>query len=180
MDRPLPVGAYEALKQFLGQWAGTTQWQSTPWGPARSAAAGVTFSRTGAGLAVTLSYHHSNADGTHTEGHGVFTVDPDHPDTLWYRVNSLGLPPEPPARAGWRDGTLTVERHSGHGTARHTYRIADGLLTHTAAVRLGSAGTFTPVMTSVYRRRPAGAGAAAGPDAGEGLSPGSPRGTSTA
>ncbi len=157
MDRPVPGSAYEELQAFLGDWAGTTHWQASPWGVARTAPSDVTFSRAVAGLAVTMSYGHANSDGTRSEGHGVFTTDPDRPEVLWYHVNSMGLPPEPPARALWRGGTLTVERRSDHGTARHTYRLDDGVLTHAASVRLGKALEFIPFLTSVYRRVPAGA-----------------------
>ena len=154
MDRPLPGSAHEALEEFLGHWTGTTQWQATPWGPARSAALELTFARAAAGLAVTHSYRHTEADGTRSEGHGVFTMDPDRTDTLWYHVNSMGRPPEGPARASFQDGVLTMERRSERGTSRHTFRVDDGVLTHTAGLRLGSASEFTPFMVSVCRRVP--------------------------
>jgi hypothetical protein len=161
MDRPLPGSALEALGAFLGDWAGTTQWEATPWGPARSAEVAISFARAAAGFAVAASYRHTEADGSRTEGHGVFTVDKDRPDALWYHVNSLGLPPEAPARASWREGTLTVERRSERGIARHTFRVDDGVLTHSAGLRLGAASEFTPFMTSVCRRASAPAAAPA-------------------
>jgi hypothetical protein len=152
VDGPLPGSAYEALEAFLGRWAGTTQWEATPWGPARAAESELVFARAAAGLAVTHSYRHTDVDGTRSEGHGVFTMDPDRPDILWYHVNSMGLPPEPPARASWQHGTLTVERRSDRGTARHTFRVADGVLTHSAGLRLGAATDFTPFMATACRR----------------------------
>ena len=152
MDRPLPGSAHAALEAFLGYWAGTTQWEATPWGPARVAAVELTFARAAAGLAVTHSYRHTEADGARSEGHGVFTPDPGRPDTFFYHVNSRGLPPEAAARASWHEGTLTMERRSDRGTARHTFRVDDDVLTHSAGLRLGSASEFTPFMTSVCRR----------------------------
>ncbi|MGO4491442.1 DUF1579 domain-containing protein [Arthrobacter sp. 2YAF22_2] len=154
MDRPLPGSAHEALEGFLGHWSGTTQWEATAWGPARTAAAEVVFARAAAGLAVTMSYRHLDADGSKAEGVGVFTMDRAHPDTLWYHVNSMGLPPEAPARASWHDGTLTIERRSDRGAARHTLRVEGGRLTHAAGLRLGSALEFSPFMTTVCRRVP--------------------------
>ena len=153
MERPAG-SALEELHAFLGDWAGTTQWEATPWGPARSAEVAISFARAAAGLAVTASYRHTEADGSHTEGHGVFTADKDRPDRLWYHVNSLGLPPEAPAPAGWHEGALIVERRSERGTARHTFRVENGVLTHSAGLRLGTAGEFTPFMASVCRRVP--------------------------
>lgn len=114
MDRPLPGSAHEALEVFLGHWVGTTQWQATPWGPAREAAVELTFTRAAAGLAVTHSYRHTEADGTRSEGHGVFTMDPSRLDTLWYHVNSMGLPRRHPrAPAGRR----APSRWNGAATA---------------------------------------------------------------
>ena len=112
VDRPLPGSACEALEAFLGHWTGTTHWEATAWGPARTADTEIIFSRAAAGLAVTQSYRHTDADGTRSEGHGVFTTDPDHPEAFWYHVNSLGLPPEGPrARRHGR-------RHLDRGTAK--------------------------------------------------------------
>ena len=102
MDRPLPGSACAALEPFLGRWTGTTHWEATAWGPARSAESEIIFSPAAAGLAVTQSYRHTDEDGSRSEGHGVFTMDPDRPDTFWYHVNSMGLPPEAPARASWK------------------------------------------------------------------------------
>jgi len=154
MDRPLPGSAQEALEAFLGRWTGTTQWEATQWGPARTTAAEMTFSRVAAGFAVTASYRHTEADGNCSEGQGVFTADPDHPDLLLYFVNSRGLPPDPPARASWLDGILTVDRRSGRGTARHTFQVVGNVLTHTAGLRLGAATEFTRFMTSIGQRVP--------------------------
>jgi len=156
VDRPLRGSACEVLGEFLGRWTGTTHWEATAWGPARSAESEIVFSSAAAGLAVTHSYRHTDADGTRSEGHGVFTTDPNHPETLRYHVNSMGLPPEAPARAGLEAGTLTVERRSDRGTARHTFRVDGGVLTHAAGLRLGQVSGFTPFMTTVCRRVPEG------------------------
>jgi hypothetical protein len=52
----------------------------------------------------------------------------------------------------WHDSTLTVERRSDRGTARHTFRVDQGVLTHTAELRLGEAQDFQPFMTSICHR----------------------------
>ena len=154
MDGRPPGSAFEALQAFLGHWSGTTRWEAPPWAPARSAEVVIDFARAAAGLAVTASFRHADADGSITEGHGVFTVDKDRPDILWYHVKSLGLPPQAPAPASWTGGTLTIERRSDRGVARHTFRVDDGVLTHSAGLRLGPASDFTPFLTSVCRRVP--------------------------
>lgn len=152
MNRPQPGTAHKGIEVFLGHWRGTTRLAASAWGAARTAAAEVTYTRAAGGFAVVQSYRHTEADGTHFEGHGVFTVDPDHQEVLWYYVDSMGLPPGAPARGTWHDGMLKVERQSDRGTARHTFRVDDGVLTHTAELRLGDALDFSPFMTSVCRR----------------------------
>ena len=158
MDQPQrgpgsqPGTAHEALEIFVGRWLGTTELAASPWGPARTAAAEVTFTRAAGGFAVVQSYRHTEADGSHFEGHGVFTVDPDHDETLWYYVDSMGRPPAAPARGMWHNSMLTVERHSDRGTARHTFRVDGDVLIHTAELRLGEDQDFQPFMTSVCRR----------------------------
>lgn len=152
MDSGEPGRGHRALEVFLGHWRGTTELAASQWGPARTAVAEVTFTRAAGGFAIVQSYRHTEADGTHFEGHGVFTVDPDHEETLWYYVDSMGMPPGAPARGSWHGGTLTVERRSERGAARHRFRVDEGVLTHTAELRLGDAPAFRPFMTSVCRR----------------------------
>jgi hypothetical protein len=152
MNLPQPGTVHAVLETFLGHWRGTTRLAASAWGPERTAAAEVTFTRAAGGFAVVQSYRHTEPDGGHFEGHGVFTVDPDREDVLWYYVDSLGLPPETPVRCTWVDGVLRVERRTDRMTARHTFRVDGGVLTHTAELRIGDAANFEPFMTSVCQR----------------------------
>jgi hypothetical protein len=152
MNSPETGTAHAVLETFVGHWRGTTRLAASAWGPERVADAEVSYTRAAGGYAVVQSYRHVEADGTHFEGHGVFTIDPDHDDVLWYYVDSMGLPPGPPARCSWVDGVLRVERHSDRGTARHTFRVDGDVLTHTAELRFGEDQDFVPFMTSECRR----------------------------
>ncbi len=152
MNRPQPGTVHAVLENFLGHWRGTSRLAASSWGPERTAEAEINYTRAAGGYAVVQSYRHTEPDGSHFEGHGVFTVDPDHDDVLWYYVDSMGLPPGAPARCTWVGGVLRVERHSDRGTARHTFRVDDGVLLHTAELRLGAAQEYVPFMTSECRR----------------------------
>jgi hypothetical protein len=152
MNPPQPGTVHTVLEDFLGHWRGTTHLASSAWGPERSAVAEISFTRAAGGFAVVQSYRHTEANGSHFDGHGVFTVDPDHQDVLWYYVDSMGLQPGAPARCIWVDGVLRVERHSDRGSARHTFRVNGGVLTHTAELRFGDSKDFVPFMTSECRR----------------------------
>lgn len=150
---PLQPGTVPAvLEDFLGHWRGTTRLAGSAWGPERSAVAEFSFTRAAGGLAVVQSYRHTEEDGSRFEGHGVFTVDPDHNDILWYYVDSMGQPPGVPVRCTWVDGVLRVERHSDRGTARHTFRVEDGTLIHTMELRLSEGQGFSPYLSSECRR----------------------------
>jgi hypothetical protein len=152
MDRPHPGTAQEELEVFLGHWTGTTHIEASPRGPARTADAEVVFTKAAGGYAVLQSYRHTETGGIRFERHGMFTMDTEHPDTVWYHVDSVGLLREAPTRCSWHGGVLTVERRNGRDTARHTFRVDDGVLTHTSEVRLADATAFAPFMTSVCRR----------------------------
>ncbi|MCA4134626.1 DUF1579 domain-containing protein [Arthrobacter sp. M4] len=140
------------MAALLGRWRGTTEILPSPGGPVRLADAEVTFTLAAGGYAVIQSYRHTEPDGSHFEGHGIFTVDPDQGDTLWYFVDNAGSAPEAPARGTWHGDTLVIERRTAEGTSRHTFRVDDGVLTQIAELRHGGATAFTPFFTSVCRK----------------------------
>ncbi|QSZ50954.1 DUF1579 family protein [Arthrobacter sp. D5-1] len=152
MDLPSSGQAAELLQDFIGHWRGITEIAASPWGSARTAEAEVVFTKAAGGYAVVQSYRHREADGTHFEGHGMFTVDRDHGDTLWYYVDSLGRSPASPVRGAWNAGTLTLDRRTADGVARHTFRVEDGVLVHTADLRLEGTPDYSPLLRSFFRK----------------------------
>ncbi|WP_168225761.1 DUF1579 family protein [Pseudarthrobacter sp. NIBRBAC000502771] len=124
-----------ALSGLLGHWRGRTQVAAGPWGPERSVDAEVTYSQVAGGLGVVQSYRHAEPDGSHFEGHGIFTIDPVHNDVLWYYVDSAGVPLGSATRCTWRDGVLRVERRTAGSWTRHSIEVADGVLTHVTELR---------------------------------------------
>ncbi|GGI93824.1 DUF1579 family protein [Pseudarthrobacter scleromae] len=169
MDRPRTDHGHPALANLLGRWRGTTRLESGPWGAERTVDAEMTFTLVAGGSAVVQSYRHTESDGSHFEGHGIFTVDPVRRDVLWYYVDSVNPAPDAPVRCTWHDGDLQVERHAGAGSIRHTLRVTGGVLFDVAELRRDdSAGTdlrdrsaadgatalYKPFMTSRYRRDP--------------------------
>ncbi|UUL75883.1 DUF1579 family protein [Pseudarthrobacter sp. Fe7] len=167
MDGPVPERGHPALTGLLGHWRGRTQVAPGPWGPERTMDAEVSYSQVAGGLGVVQSYRHVEPDGSHFEGHGIFTVDPVHNDVLWYYVDSTGVPPGTAARCTWRNGILRVERLGPTGWTHHTISVEDGVLTHVTALRSAApddggeapdAGThgkgtaYRPFMRSVFRR----------------------------
>ena len=171
--RPGPSGSrhdHPALLGLLGHWRGSTRLAAGPWGPERTVDAEVTYVRVAGGFAVAQSYHHVEADDSHFEGHGIFTVDRDHQDVFWYYVDSTGLRPGTPARCTWHGNALRAERHSDAGWTRHTIRVEADILTHITELRSGGmAAADAPSAGSAsapYSSAP-GAGASGSGSAGE-------------
>ena len=105
MDRPRTDHGHPALANLLGRWRGTTRLESGPWGAERTVDAEMTFTLVAGGSAVVQSYRHTESDGSHFEGHGIFTVDPVRRDVLWYYVDNVSPGPDAPARCTWHAGT---------------------------------------------------------------------------
>lgn len=124
-----------ALSGLLGHWQGYTRVAAGPWGPEHRVNAEVTYTGVAGGLGVVQSYRHVEPDGSHFEGHGIFTIDPVHNDVLWYYVDSAGVPLGSATRCTWRDGVLRVERRTAGSWTRHSIEVADDVLTHVTELR---------------------------------------------
>lgn len=155
MDQPSqPHPVPESLGAFLGHWSGTTRWEATPWSPAHTDAVEIAFATAAGGHAVAMTYRHTGADGSCSEGVGIFAADPIHPNTFWYHTTAAGVPLEGLDRATWRDGALTVERRRGSATVRHVLTARDGVLTHSAGLWRQHRNELVPLMTTVCQRMP--------------------------
>lgn len=161
---------HPALRGLLGHWRGSTRLAAGPWGPERTVEAEVTYRRVARGFGIVQTYSHREPDGTHFEGHGMFMVDPDHPDVLWYHADTTDPVPAVPDRCTWRGGVLRVERHGSAGWTRHSVRLDGDVLIHATELRsrapsrtqsggsaenVGGDGTgsaYTPFMTSAFTR----------------------------
>lgn len=113
------------------------------------------------------SYRHLEPDGTHFEGHGIFTLDTDHQNVFWYYVDNLSPVPDAPARCAWHGGALRVERRGSAGWTRHTLSVDGGVLTHVTELRTrgnkvegqesggeadGNGSPYVPFRTSTFQR----------------------------
>lgn len=158
---------HAALSALLGHWRGSTLVAAGPWGPERSLDAEVTYSQVAGGQGVVQSYRHVEPDGSHFEGHGIFTVDPVHNDVLWYYIDSSGVPPGTAARCTWHDPVLRVERRGAGGWTRHSIRVDGDVLTHVTELKSlakddagdapeartdGRGSAYKSFMRSVFRR----------------------------
>ena len=171
VDGPELKPGHPALAPLLGHWRGSTVLAAGPWGPERTVDAEVSYKPMAGGFGVVQSYRHVEADGTHFEGHGIFTIDPARKDVLWYYVDSTGALPAGAARCTWHDGVIRVQRPSSAGWTRHAISVEAGVLRHVTELRAagkfeledvpdmkaqvtgnGKDQTYRPFMRSVFHR----------------------------
>jgi hypothetical protein len=115
--------AHHRLAAFEGAWEGSERLQASPWSPGGSATARLEFRVLAGGFAVAHDYE-SSAGLT---AHGVFSASGD--DVLWHWFDSIGHPPEVPARGRWDGDTLTLTRASPRGTNTTTWALDGDALT---------------------------------------------------
>lgn len=152
MDMPTLGPAHDALKAFAGDWTGTEELAASPWAPASKARATCRYRLALNGFALLQDYRQHREDGREFLGHNVFTVDPRTGETLWYGFDSYGFPPESAARGDWAGATLTLEKKTARGVARHRLTPDGTVLTHEIDVRMGEADDFSPFLRARYTR----------------------------
>ena len=111
------------LLAFVGEWEGDEQLEPSPWSPGGAAFGRMSFRADLDGFAVVQEYIEQKDSHITFRGHGVFTVDPQTKDILWYWFDSFGIPPEGPARGHFEGDVLTLNRVTPRGAARYVYRI---------------------------------------------------------
>ena len=106
MDMPRPGPDHAKLMRLAGRWAGDEVLAPSPWGPGGPAHGATTLSVDLDGMALVQEYEETKDGQPMFHGHGVFVIDPHGSDVLWWWFDSMGFPPDGPARGRW-DG----ERH---------------------------------------------------------------------
>ena len=98
----------ELFWPLLGNWTGVEQLAD-----AGTARAMITFKLDVADQVVLQDYRQVRADGAELSGHGVFLVDRDTAEVLWWFFDSSGKPPTS-LRGSWTDGELVLGRNLEH------------------------------------------------------------------
>jgi hypothetical protein len=111
----------EELGFLLPPHTGTQRISASAWGPASTAETRSHGDADQAGSLVEHRHSGRRADGSVFETLNVFLRDRDSPDILLYAFDSLGFPPDPPARGRWDGPDLVFLRTSPRGSARTTF-----------------------------------------------------------
>lgn len=118
----------ETFAPLFGHWQGSEEQYASPWGPATTARAIISFRAELGGAAMVSDYRQVSADGAERYGHGVFLVDDQRQVSAWL-FDSSGHPPIP-ATGGWRGGDLVLTEITELGISIHRFAIDGDDLTY--------------------------------------------------
>ena len=111
----------EELSFLIPAHSGTQLIAASAWGPASSAGTSSAGSVDVAGSLVQHRHTSRREDGSVFDVINVFIRDPESDDVLLYAFDTLGFPPDPPARGRWEGRDLVFLRTSPRGSARTTF-----------------------------------------------------------
>jgi len=152
MDMPKVGPEHERLRAFAGEWEGAEQLFPSAWGPGGVARGRMSFREDLSGFALIQDYVEEKDSRVTFRGHGVFTIDPVSKEVLWYWFDSMGFPPEAPARGTFEGDVLTLTRESPRGASRYVYRITKDQCEFSIANKLTGEPDFKPFMSGTYSR----------------------------
>ena len=142
------VGIGEQLWDLLGNWSGTEEQSASPWSPASTTRAMLTFKLDLAGTAVIQDYRQVRDDRAEFGAHGVFLAVDD--EVLWWLFDTMGQAPEP-GRGRWSDQALELTRTSPRGSAYHRFEVEADHLAYAIDLERSGAGR-TPFLRGRYER----------------------------
>ncbi|WP_257387512.1 DUF1579 domain-containing protein [Tahibacter caeni] len=154
MDMPRPGPGHARLAAFVGSWDGDETLEPSPWGPGGAAHGRGVYRLVTDGMAVTQDYEEEKDGAVAFRGHGVFTIDPASGDVLWWWFDSMGFPPDGPARGRWDGNTLELHKSTPRGEGRYRYRLDDDGNAYEFQIenRCPGQDTFCLFMRGRYRR----------------------------
>lgn len=139
--------------QLAGTFTGVDRIHASQWSDAESvrAEAEATWGLTG-GVLVQRWLDHRAAGAF--ELLNVFMADPASGEVLLYAFDSVGYPPDPPARGRWTDGTLVLLRTTERGESRTEFTPFETGFRWRKLFRAAADVEWTPVVEGELVRGP--------------------------
>ncbi len=153
MDMPKPGPEHARLAALIGSWEGEEQLQPSPWGPGGTATGRGVYRSVTDGMAIVQDYEEEKDGAIVFSGHGVFTIDPANGDVLWWWFDSMGFPPDGPARGRWDGDTLILNKSTPRGDGRYRYRLNGDRYEFSIENRFADQEDFSLFMKGSYERR---------------------------
>lgn len=152
MEMPKPGPEHARIAKLAGKWSGEEMMEPSPWGAGGAAFGRSEYRLITDGMAVTQDYQQEKEGSPAFHGHGVFTIDPNSRDVLWWWFDTMGFPPSGPARGRWEGDTLTLEKASPHGDARYVFGLSGDRLQFSIENRAPGQESYAVFMRGDYRR----------------------------
>ncbi|HEV7491727.1 MAG TPA: DUF1579 family protein [Rhodanobacteraceae bacterium] len=153
MDMPKPGAEHARLARFAGSWSGDEELSDSPWGPGGAAIGRCEMREAVDGMALVQDYTEEKGGQAVFRGHGVFTIDPANGDVLWWWFDSMGFPPDPPARGRWNGDRLLFEKKMARGEARYEFVFGGDHYDFRIENRFPGQSEFVVFMKGRYRRQ---------------------------
>lgn len=151
MDKAELQERFGRLKVFLGAWKGEETLAASPWSPGGRATGCHRFELVAGGTALAQTYHQQREGQLALSGHGVFTLDPQTGEVLWFWFDDFGFPPLSPARGDWTAEGLRLEKRTPRGETRYLFAPEASGWRQVTELRLGGQETFSPFLKASYR-----------------------------
>lgn len=152
MEMPKPGAEHARLARFAGNWSGEEKLADSPWGPGGPALGRCQMHEAVDGMALVQDYVEEKGGQTVFRGHGVFTIDPATGDVLWWWFDSMGFPPDPPARGRWNGDRLSFEKKTPRGEGRYEFLFGGDHYDFRIENRFPGQPDFVVFMQGHYRR----------------------------
>ena len=105
------------LQALAGRFAGTDEIHASAWGPGETARVAMSAEWEIGGRVLVQRWQDSRADDVF-ELMNVFMADPANGEVLLYVFDTLGYPPDPPARGSWDGDRLQLQRKTERGESQ--------------------------------------------------------------
>ena len=141
----------EGLRFLLGTFDGVEAVHESAWtqgGPATSVVTG----RSAVSGGVLLTDYRQHRDGVVSfEVVSVYSTDPDSREVLVHSFDTVGFPPDPPARGTWHGEDLVLDRVTPRGSSRTVLTpMADGYRRQQLFRPPGAGVPWQPVLDSCF------------------------------
>jgi hypothetical protein len=142
----------EALHDLLpGRFTGVDELPASPWSEMQTATVEMSCTAELGGALIVMRVAEKRTAGTF-EAVNVFMTDQDTGEVLLYGFDTLGYPPDPPARGQFDNDELTLHRSTARGGSRTTFASRPNGLCWSKDFRPSPDAPWQRVVTGIWRR----------------------------
>lgn len=152
MTHPDPHPNAFKLSLFTGTWSGGGEIFASNWSPAATCEGLWQFGFDKSGHHLIHDYCETRSDGSHFEGHGIFNLDSETKDIVWFWFDSYGFPPLNPARGNWDGERLELTKFTARGIGRSTFIFSHNHFHYVIEARLNGEETFSTIMQGEFNK----------------------------